>query len=89
MGYIFISYSHKDKEYIHRLQDALQTEGFEVWIDDRIDYGDEWPKVIQDRLDACDAFILVATENSYKSKWVQNRSHTCQTKSINLFFPFC
>ena len=46
MGHIFISYSHKDKDYIHRLQDALQAEGFEVWIDDRIDFGDEWPMVI-------------------------------------------
>lgn len=71
MGHIFISYSHKDKEYAHRLHDALQKEGFEVWIDDRIDYGEEWPTVIQDHLDGCNAFILVASENSYKSKWVQ------------------
>lgn len=24
MGHIFISYNHKDKEYVHRLQEALQ-----------------------------------------------------------------
>ena len=86
MGHIFISYSHKDKDYVHRLQDALQAEGFEVWIDDRIDYGDEWPMVIQDRLDACDAFILVATEDSYKSKWVQKE--VTRAQRINKpFFP--
>lgn len=71
MGYIFISYSHQDKNYVHKLRNALQSEGFEVWIDDRIDYGDEWPMVIQERLDECQAFILIASENSYKSRWVQ------------------
>ncbi len=86
MGYIFISYSHKDRDYVHRLQDALQTEGFEVWIDDRIDYGDEWPMVIQDRLDGCDAFIVVATENSYKSNGFKKKSHV--RRRINKpFFP--
>ena len=25
-----------------------------------------WPKVIQDQLDACDAFIVVVSENSYR-----------------------
>jgi len=86
MGHIFISYSHKDRDYAHRLQDALQAEGFEVWIDDRIDYGDEWPMVIQDRLDACDAFILVATEDSYKSKWVQKEVTRAQ-RLDKPFFP--
>ena len=59
MSHIFISYSHKDKAYVHRLQEALQDEGFDAWIDDRIDYGDHWLKVIQKHLDECDAFIIV------------------------------
>jgi hypothetical protein len=46
MGHIFISYSHKDKAYVHRLAEALQNENFDVWIDDRIDYGTRWPLVI-------------------------------------------
>jgi formylglycine-generating enzyme required for sulfatase activity len=86
MGYIFISYSHKDKDYVHKLKEALQSEGFEVWMDDRIDYGEEWPMVIQERLDTCDAFILVATEDSYMSKWVQKE--VTRAQRINKpFFP--
>lgn len=86
MGYIFISYSHKDKEYVHKLQKNLQDEGFEVWIDDRIDFGDEWPMVIQEKLDACDAFILVASENAYESKWVQKEVARAQ-RTNKPFFP--
>jgi len=86
MGHIFISYSHKNKDYVHKLQEALQSRGFEVWIDDRIDYGDEWPMVIQDRLDECGAFILIATEDSYRSKWVQKEVTRAQ-RTNKPFFP--
>ena len=86
MGHIFISYSHKDKDYVHKLQEALQNEGFDVWIDDRIDYGTQWPKVIQDQLDACDAFIVVVSENSYESEWVQNEVARAKWKG-KPFFP--
>jgi formylglycine-generating enzyme required for sulfatase activity len=86
MGHIFISYSHKNKDYVHKLQEALQSRGFAVWIDDRIDYGDEWPIIIQERLDECDAFILVATEDSYRSKWVQKEVTRAQ-RTNKPFFP--
>jgi len=86
MGYIFISYSHKDKAYVHKLQDALQNEGFDVWIDDRIDYGMQWPKVIQDKLDDCAIFIVVISENSYESDWVQNEVSRAKRKG-KPFFP--
>ena len=86
MGHIFISYSHEDKDYVHKLQDDLKKEGFHVWIDDRIDYGDEWPIVIQDQLDACDAMILVASESSYRSKWVQKEVTRAQ-RIGKPFFP--
>jgi len=86
MSHIFISYSHKDKKYVHKLQDALQKEGFEVWIDDRIDYGTEWPKVIQNQLDICNAFIVVVSEDAYESEWVQNEVARAKRKG-KPFFP--
>jgi formylglycine-generating enzyme required for sulfatase activity len=72
MSHIFISYSHKDKEYVHKLHEALKNEGFDVWIDDRIDYGDKWLQAIEKNLDECDAFIIVMSKNSYESEMVQN-----------------
>ncbi len=86
MGHIFISYSHKDKDYVHKLQNVLQNEGFEVWIDDRIDYGEEWPTEIELRLDQCEAFILVVSENAKKSKWVQNEVRRAE-RTGKPFFP--
>ena len=86
MGHIFISYSHIDKDYVHRLQEDLLRQGFNVWIDDRIDYGTRWPKVIQDHLDDCDAFVVIISENSFESEWVQNE--VTRAKRIGKpFFP--
>lgn len=85
MSHIFISYSHKDKAYVHKLQGALQSEGFDVWIDDRINYGTTWPKVIQRHLDDCGAFIVVMTENAYESEWVQNEVTRARRKNKPFF----
>jgi hypothetical protein len=86
MGHLFISYSHKDKEYVHKLANALHANGFEVWIDDRIDYGTRWSSVLEDAIDRCDGFILVASENSRQSEWVQHE--VARAKRLDKkFFP--
>ena len=72
MGHIFISYSHDDTEYAHALADHLHTLGFDVWIDERLDYGAQWPQELQKQLDSCLAFILIMTPRSYASEWVQS-----------------
>lgn len=61
MGHIFISYSHKDTTYARGLADHLKIMGFDIWIDERLDYGSQWPHEIQRQLDSCDAFILIMT----------------------------
>ena len=86
MTYVFISYSHKDNEYAHQLADALNARGIQAWIDDRINYGSEWPKVIQEQLDGCDGFIVILSGNAYGSKWVQNEVARADRKK-KPFFP--
>ena len=44
MGHIFVSYSHKDTAYVEKLEKKLISEGFDVWVDHRIDYGSRWSK---------------------------------------------
>lgn len=72
MTHVFISYSHKDKEYARQLADELNRRGIDVWIDNRIEYGDVWTRVIQENLERCQAMILIMTANAYNSEWVQN-----------------
>ena len=86
MGHIFISYSHKDTDYAHKLADVLQREGFDVWIDARLDYGSQWPMEIQRQLDDCSAFILIMTPRAYQSEWVQSELSRAKRK-IKPIFP--
>lgn len=85
MAHIFISYSHKDTEYAHELADNLQNMGFEVWIDERLDYGSQWPQELQTRLDTCSAFILIMSPRSYASEWVQSELQRARRKMKPIF----
>ena len=85
MGHIFISYSHKDTKYAHKLANALTDMGINVWIDERLDYGSQWPHEIQKQLDTCDAFILVMSPRSFASDWVQSELQRAKRKLKPIF----
>jgi formylglycine-generating enzyme required for sulfatase activity len=85
MAHIFISYSHKDSEYAHRLATVLQEQGFNVWIDARLDYGSHWPVELQKQLDSCDAFILIMSPHAYASEWVQSELQRAKRKLKPIF----
>lgn len=72
MSYIFISYSHTDKEYVHKLHQHLFEHNFDSWIDDRIDYGSRWSREVERRIRECSAFVLIMSSNSKESEWVEN-----------------
>ena len=85
MAHVFVSYSHKDSSYAHKLAQALEQRGFSVWIDDRIDYGTQWPEVIEEHLDMCSAFIVIMTTYSKSSDWVQNELTRAKRKGKPIF----
>jgi len=82
---VFISYSHKDKEYAHILAKEFEHNTIITWIDDRIDYGTTWPRVVQDNLNACPIFVVIMSQNAYQSTWVQNEVMYAQMKRKRIF----
>jgi formylglycine-generating enzyme required for sulfatase activity len=85
MGHIFISYSHKDMAYAKKLVLALEQEGFTPWVDERLDYGSQWPLELQEHLDTCEAFIVLMTPNSLASEWVQSELSRAKRKNKPIF----
>ena len=69
--HVFVSYSRKDQDYARSLENDLLKRGFDVWLDDRIDYGDRWWRTIVRAVHACAAFIVVMTPDSEESEWVE------------------
>lgn len=85
MPHIFISYSKQDRNYARQLADHLLSLGFDVWIDDRIDFGEDWELAIFDAIDQCAAFIVVMTPDSYASKWVRRECHHAEKRKKSEF----
>jgi formylglycine-generating enzyme required for sulfatase activity len=69
-NHIFISYAREDQTYARALADHLRQRGFDVWMDDRIDFGDRWWQTIVAALQASAAFVVVMAPESETSEWV-------------------
>ena len=66
---VFISYSRKDKDFVRRLYEALEAQGYDAWVDwDDIDYAEDWWKKICAGIEAADNFVFVISPDSVQSK---------------------
>ena len=81
---IFISYSHEDREFAERLVAALQEAGEEVWWDRwEILGGDSLiQKIFEEGLAQADAFVVVLSSESVKSKWVRQELDVATVRKI-------
>jgi len=72
MGHIFISYSKKDVVHAEKLINALKREGFNPWVDiEGLGAGTHWRSRLESQIETSDAYILIVSRNSEKSKWVK------------------
>lgn len=72
MKSVFISYSSRDKEFARKLASDLASYGIKPWIDEwEIHVGDSIVEKINDGIRESDYLIVVLSEASVKSKWVQ------------------
>ncbi len=59
--FVFVSYSHKDREAVYEVLGELQRRGFRFWYDEGIAPGSEWPEDIAKHLDAASMVIAFVT----------------------------
>ena len=68
-GKVFISYSRKDKDFVHRLNDALDNAGVQAWVDwEGIELASDWMERIKSAIQSSDALLYVISPDSLKSK---------------------
>ena len=71
---IFISYSHKDNEYLERLMvhlKPLQKKGLiDIWVDTRLLAGEKWKKEIEDALKVARVGILLISADFLASDFI-------------------
>lgn len=69
--HLFISYSRRDTDYAKALKAHVRDSGFEVWLDDQIEHGDQWFNEIHEAIKGCAAFLVVMSPAAEESEWVQ------------------
>ena len=70
--YIFVSYAHKDSDFVQPIIAELFEKKYRVWYDEGIAPGSEWPKNIADHLNNCEGVIAFVSEASINSKNCEN-----------------
>jgi hypothetical protein len=67
----FISYSKKDREFVHKLRDHLNEIGVDYWYDDeRLKGGQNIADSVVEAIETRDKTILVLSGSSMRSDWV-------------------
>lgn len=80
---IFISYSNKDSEFVHKLKNDLNRGGFSTWLDvEQIEPGTMWQDAIKSGIQSCEVMIIVLSNNYFSSSWVSFEFALSKSKKI-------
>lgn len=77
----FISYSSKDEDFAERLHADLQSKGVRCWFaPDDMKIGDKIRPTIDESIRIYDKLLLILSENSVNSQWVEQEFETALRK---------
>jgi TolB-like protein len=71
MSDIFISYARSDAEQSQAVAEALRALGYGVWRDDELPAHRAYAEVIEERLKAAKAVVVMWSADAVKSQWVR------------------
>ena len=79
---IFISYASEDRARIRPLAEALEARGWSVFWDTTLLPGETWRRKITAELDAARCVIVLWSERSVESHWVEQEAEEGQRRRI-------
>jgi hypothetical protein len=69
---VFISYSHEDRAWAHRIRDNLDHRGLKAFVDERaLRAGTAWAEELRGALDGSQHLIVLSSQASRGSRWVE------------------
>src|SRR5215813_10562415 len=81
MSDVFISYARSDHAKAQALTEGLRAAGFEVWIDDQLPTHRNYYEVLEERLRASAAVLVLWSKAAADSQWV--RAEADLARSLN------
>lgn len=85
MSDIFLSYASEDRKIAKELAEALERHDWTVWWDRHIPTGEEYPDVIERALSTARCVVVLWSQDSVKSDWVQNEAADARDRGLALF----
>ncbi|MCS0585185.1 toll/interleukin-1 receptor domain-containing protein [Massilia pinisoli] len=80
---VFLSHSSADKPFVSKLAIDLKSRGIPVWFDQwELKVGDSLTQKIEDGIDKSGWLIVVLSENSIASNWVQKELRAAQAREL-------
>ena len=79
MSDIFISYARSTADQAQAVADGLRALGYQVWRDDELPAHRSYAEVIEERLQAAKAVVVIWSAEAVKSEWVQSEADTART----------
>ena len=68
---VFVSYARSTERQAHQIADALRARGYDVWRDDQLPAHRSYAEVIEERLKAAKAVVVVWSLEAIGSQWVR------------------
>jgi hypothetical protein len=89
VGEIFLSYSRHDQQFADSLTNSLETHGIQVWVDQQnLQGGDSWRSAISEAITGCDAFVVVLSPDSVRSKNVAKELSMAESHDRHILLRF-
>ena len=85
MADIFLAYSRANSKKANQFREALEKEGFSVFVDINVPTGARWREHIEKQLDACAVLIVLWSKTSVKSDYVKEEADVA--KDHKKLFP--
>jgi len=71
--YIFVSYSHRDRDAILPILKTLYEDGWRIWYDEGLTIGDKYDETLEARVRECAVFLLFDSGNSARSRYCREK----------------
>ena len=82
--HVFLSHSHKDKQFVRALARKLRSYGVAVWLDEgELKVGDSLIGRISSVIEKTPLLVAILSKTSVRSNWVKAELHQAMTRQIN------
>lgn len=86
--YIFVSYARKDEEMVQSVLQLLRKNHFRFWYDMGLKSGEEWAEDLGDKIDRCEQFMVLISENAVRSKYVRKEVGMATDQEKNMLIVY-